>query len=42
MPLFDVVDNTESVAPEHMGATGLKVGIIFGLTAMVKVVGVAH
>ena len=42
MPLLDVVGNADRVAPEHMGATAVKVGVIFGLTVMVKVVVVAH
>ena len=42
MPLLDVVGSAVSVAPEQMGATALKVGVILGLTVMVKVVVVAH
>jgi hypothetical protein len=42
MPLSDVVGRAESVAPEHIGATALNVGVTFGLTVMVKVVVVAH
>ena len=42
MPLLDVVGIGVKVAPEHIGATGLNVGVIFGLTVMVKVVVVAH
>ena len=42
IPLFDVVGNAASVAPEQIGATGVKVGVIFGLTVMVSVVVVAH
>ena len=42
MPLVDVVGSAASVAPEQMAATGLKVGVIFGLTVMVKVAVVAH
>ena len=41
-PLVDVVGNGANTAPEHIGATALKVGVIFGLTVMVKVVVVAH
>jgi len=41
-PLFDVVGNAVSVAPEHIGATAVNVGVIFGLTVIVKVVVVAH
>ena len=42
MPLLDVVGNAVSVAPEQIGATAVKVGVIFGLTVIVKVVVVAH
>ena len=42
IPLLEVVGNADRVAPEQMGATALKVGVIFGLTVMVKVVVVAH
>jgi hypothetical protein len=42
IPLLEVVGNGASVAPEHIGATALNVGVTFGLTVMVKVVVVAH
>jgi len=42
MPLVDVVGNAVNVAPAHIGATALNVGVIFGLTVIVKVVVVAH
>ena len=42
IPLLDVVGSAVSVAPEQMGATAVNVGVIFGLTVMVKVVVVAH
>ena len=42
IPLFDVVGNAASVAPAQIGATALKVGVIFGLTVIVSVVVVAH
>lgn len=42
MPLSDVVGSAESVAPEQIGATGVNVGVAFGLTVIVKVVVVAH
>ena len=42
MPLLDVVGKAESVAPEHIGATALNVGVTFGFTVIVKVVVVAH
>ena len=41
-PLFEVVGSADKVAPEHIGATGLNVGVIFGLTVMVNVAVVAH
>ena len=40
--LSDVVGKAANAAPEQIAATGLNVGIIFGLTAMVIVVVVAH
>ena len=42
MPLVEVVGNGVNVAPEHIDATGLKVGVTFGVTVMVSVVVVAH
>ena len=42
MPLVDVVGNGANPAPEQIGAIALKVGVMFGLTVMVKVVVVAH
>ena len=42
IPLFDVVGRADSVAPEHIAATGVNVGVMFGLTVMVSVVVVAH
>ena len=42
IPLFDVVGRADNVAPEHIGATAVKVGVTFGLTVMVRVVDVAH
>ena len=42
IPLFDVVDNAASVVPEQIGATGVNVGVMFGLTVIVSVVVVAH
>jgi len=42
MPLLEVVGNGVNAAPEQIGATALNVGVIFGLTVMVKVVVVAH
>ena len=42
IPLVEVVGNADRVAPEQIGATALKVGVIFGLTVIVSVVVVAH
>ena len=42
MPLLDVVGSAVNVAPEHIGATAVNVGVMFGLTVIVKVVVVAH
>jgi Flp pilus assembly pilin Flp len=42
MPLLDVVGKAANVAPEHIGATAVNVGVIFGLTVIVNVVVVAH
>jgi hypothetical protein len=42
MPLFEVVGSGESVAPEHIGATAVNVGVTFGLTVIVNVVVVAQ
>ena len=42
MPLVDVVGNGVNTVPEHIDATGLKVGVTFGVTVIVKVVVVAH
>ena len=40
--LLDVVGSIGGVAPEQIGAIALNVGMMFGLTVTVKVVGVAH
>ena len=42
IPLLEVVGNGVSVAPAHIGATAVNVGVMFGLTVMVKVAVVAH
>jgi hypothetical protein len=42
IPLFEVVGSADKVAPEHIGATALNVGVMFGLTVIVNVVVVAH
>jgi hypothetical protein len=41
-PLFEVVGNGLKVAPEQIAATGVNVGVMFGLTVMVRVAVVAH
>ena len=42
MPLVEVVGNAANVAPEHIGATAAKAGIVLGYTVMVSVVVTAH
>ena len=42
IPSLEVVGSAFNVAPSHIGATALNVGVKFGLTVMVKVVVVAH
>jgi Flp pilus assembly pilin Flp len=43
MPLVEVVGNADKLAPEHIGATAVNVGVIFGgLTVIVNVAVVAH
>jgi hypothetical protein len=42
MPLLEVVGSAVRVAPEQIGTTALKVGVMFGLTVIVNVVVVAH
>ena len=42
MPLLEVVGRAVNVAPEQIGATAVKVGVIFGLTVIVNVAVVAH
>jgi hypothetical protein len=42
MPLLEVVGSGDKVAPIQIGVTELNVGVIFGLTVIVKVVVVAH
>ena len=41
-PLVDVVGNGDNTAPEQIGATAVKVGVMFGFTVIVKVIVVAH
>ena len=42
IPFLEVVGSAASAAPEQIGATAVKVGVMFGLTVIVKVVVVAH
>ena len=42
IPFNDVVGKRLKAAPEQIAATGLKVGVTFGLTVIVKVAVVAH
>ena len=42
MLLSDIVGNGAITPPEHIAATGLKVGVIAGLTVMLNVVVEAH
>src|SRR3954468_21640238 len=42
MPLLEVVGNDDKVAPEHIGATEVKVGVVLEFTEIVKVAVVAH
>ena len=42
MPFNDVVGKGLHAGPEQIAATGLNVGVTFGLTAIVKVAVVAH
>ena len=42
IPLVEVVGNAAKVAPEQIGATALKVGVVLVLTVIVKVAVVAH
>ena len=38
----DVVGNGVNAVPEQIAATGVKVGVVFGLTVIVNVAVVAH
>ena len=40
--LIDVVGSAASAAPEHIGATGVNVGVVFGVMVTVIVFVVAH
>ena len=39
---MEVVGNADKVAPEHIGATALNVGVVLVLTVIVNVAVVAH
>jgi len=42
IPLLEVVGNGDKVAPEHIGAIAVNVGVALVLTAIVNVAVVAH
>ena len=42
IPFVEVVGNAANAAPEQIGATAAKVGVVLGLTVIVKVVVAAH
>ena len=42
MPLLEVVGKAAKVAPEQIGLTAVNVGVIIGLTIIVKLAVVAH
>ena len=42
MPLLEVVGSGDKVAPEHIGAIALNVGVMLELTVIVNVADVAH
>ena len=42
IPLVDVFGKADKTAPEQIAATGVKVGVTFGVTVIVSVVVVAH
>ena len=42
IPLLEVADSGDNVAPEHIGATAVNVGVTLVLTVIVNVVVVAH
>ena len=42
MPLLDVVGNGVKVAPEHIGAIAVNVGVALVFTVIVKVAVIAH
>jgi Flp pilus assembly pilin Flp len=42
IPLLEVVGSADKVAPEHIGATAVNVGVMLELTTIVSVAVVAH
>jgi hypothetical protein len=42
MPFSEVVGNADKDPPVQIAGTAVKVGVMFGLTVMVKVAVVAH
>ena len=42
IPLREVIGKEANTSPEQIAATGLNVGVMFGLTVMVNEVVVAH
>ena len=42
IPLLEVVGKAAKVAPEQIGFTSVNVGVMFGLTVIVKLAVVAH
>ena len=42
IPSIDVVGRAVSAVPEHIGATAVNVGTVFGFTVIVNVVVLAH
>ena len=42
IPFDDINESTGATEPSHIAATGLKVGVTFGLTVIVSVVVLAH
>jgi len=42
IPLSDVVGNVGATEPEQIGVIGLKAGVMFGVTVISNVAGIAH
>ncbi len=42
MPLLEVVGKTDNVPPEQIGAIGVNIGVILGITTIVMVCEVPH